>query len=92
MTDPHEWQQECQLRLVGDALVAGKSAIVDNTNLAKTIRRPYVASITKHGIRIRTVFFDDFEELAPEMARGRGAKVAFRMMPSLGCRRVWNRR
>ena len=55
--------------LVDDALAAGRSVVVDDTNLTRKIRRPYVVLARKHGARIRAVFFDDFEG-----ARARNAK------------------
>ena len=58
--------------LVDDALAAGRSIVVDDTNLTRKIRRPYVALARKHGARIRVVFFNDFEG-----ARARNAKRAW---------------
>lgn len=55
--------------LVGDAPAAGRSVVVDDTNLTRVIRRPYVART--HGARIRAVFFNDHE-----CARARNAKRA----------------
>ena len=55
--------------LVDDALAAGRNVVVDDTNLTRKIRRPYVVLARKHGIRVRVVFFNDFE-----VARTRNAK------------------
>lgn len=45
-----------------DALREGRGVVVDNTNLTKRIRRPYVALARKHkATRVRAVFFNDFE-------------------------------
>ena len=47
--------------LADDALGRGKSVVVDDTNLTRAIRRPYLALARKHGAGIRAVFFGDFE-------------------------------
>lgn len=47
--------------LANDALGRGKSVVVDDTNLTRAIRRPYLMLARKHGACIRAVFFDDFE-------------------------------
>lgn len=47
--------------MVDDALAAGRSVVVDDTNLTRAVRRPYVALARTHGARIRAVFFCDFE-------------------------------
>lgn len=47
--------------MVGDALAAGRSVVVDDTNLTRAVRRPYVALARTHGARIRAVFFADHE-------------------------------
>ena len=47
--------------LADDALGRGKSVVVDDTNLTRAIRRPYLMLARKHGAIIRAVFFGDFE-------------------------------
>ena len=55
--------------MVDDALAAGRNVVVDDTNLTRSVRRPYVALARRHGAAIRAVYFDDFAG-----ARERNAK------------------
>ncbi len=55
--------------LVDDALAAGRSVVVDDTNLTRKIRRPYVALARKHGIRARAAFFNDFDGASARNAK-----------------------
>lgn len=55
--------------LVDDALAAGRSVVVDDTNLTREIRRPYVLLARKHGAAIRAVFFSN-----TRVARHRNSK------------------
>ena len=59
-----------------DALREGRDVVVDNTNLTRRIRRPYIALARKRkAARIRAVFFDDFElACARNARRPRGRK------------------
>ena len=51
--------KEAECVLVDDALKAGSSVVVDDTNLMREIRRPYVMLARKHGAAVRAVFFSD---------------------------------
>lgn len=57
--------------LVDDTLAADRSIVVDDTNLTRKIRRPYVTLARKRGVWVRVVFFNNFEA-----ARARNAKRA----------------
>ena len=53
-----------------DALREGRDVVVDNTNLTRRIRRPYIALARRHkAARVRAVFFDDFELACARNAR-----------------------
>ena len=54
--------------LADDALSRGKNVVVDDTNLTRAIRRPYLALARKHGASIRAVFFSDFERARAQNA------------------------
>ncbi len=47
--------------LADDALGNGRSVVVDDTNLTRAIRRPYIALARKHDTHVRAVFFGSFE-------------------------------
>ncbi len=51
--------KEAECVLVDDALRAGWSVVVDDTNLTREIRRPYVLLARKHGAAVRAVFFSN---------------------------------
>lgn len=53
--------KKAECMMVGDALAAGRSVVVDDTNLTRAVRRVYVALARMHGAHIRAVFFADFE-------------------------------
>lgn len=56
--------------LADDALGRGKSVVIDDTNLTRAIRRPYLVLARKHkATRVRAVFFDDFELACARNAR-----------------------
>lgn len=54
---PNSRNKKAECVLVDDALREGKDVVVDDTNLTKEIRRPYVLLARKHGADIRAVFF-----------------------------------
>lgn len=60
--------------LADDALGNGRSVVVDDTNLTKAIRRPYVALARKHGAHVRVVFFGDFERALAQNAGRTGSE------------------
>lgn len=47
-----------QMRDIGDALAAGKSVVVDNTNPSIDVRAPLIDLGRRHGARIVALFFD----------------------------------
>lgn len=51
--------KEAECVLVDDALRAGRNVVVDDTNLTREIRRPYVLLARKHGAAIRAMFFSN---------------------------------
>ena len=42
--------------------------VVDDTNLTRAIRRPYVVLARKHDAHVRAVFFGDFERALAQNA------------------------
>lgn len=66
-----------QLRLVGEALGAGGSAVVDNTNPRPEDRAPLLALARAHGARAVAYFFDadPRECIARNAARAGRARV-----------------
>ena len=50
-------RQRRQLRLIDEALAAGRSVVVDNTNPAPEDRRPLVAAIRARGAAAVAVWF-----------------------------------
>ncbi len=46
-----------QLKMIGEALEAGKSVVVDNTNPSPAIRAPLIALGRRHGARIIAYYF-----------------------------------
>ncbi len=47
-----------QLREIEQALAAGKSVVVDNTNPSPEVRAPLIALGRRHGARIVAVYFE----------------------------------
>src|SRR5574340_1215586 len=56
---PHARQREAwQLKLLGEALAAGDSAVVDNVNASRAERAPLIAVAREHAARVVGYFFD----------------------------------
>src|SRR3954463_1730673 len=51
-------RDEKQLKLVAEALLAGKSVVVDNTNPSVALRAPLIAVGRRHEARVIGYFFD----------------------------------
>jgi predicted kinase len=47
-----------QDRMIGDALSAGRSVVVDNTNATPAARAPLIAIGRRHGARVVAYFFE----------------------------------
>jgi predicted kinase len=58
-----------QLREIGEALAAGKSVVVDNTNPSVESREPLIAMGRRHGARIIAIHFD--ADVKTALARNR---------------------
>lgn len=63
-----------------DALEDSRSVVVDDTNLTREVRRPYVELAQKHGAAIRAVFFTNVEQ-AYVWNGGRASKPGEDMVP-----------
>lgn len=59
-------QEKC-LKVAAESLKAGKSAIVDNTNPSKVVRKPYIELAKKHGVPVRGIHLDVPSELATHL-------------------------
>jgi predicted kinase len=75
-------QDSRQIAMIDDALAAGKSVVVDNTNPSAAIRAPLIAIARRHGARIIAYYFDCSVKTAlmrnqqREQGAGRVPKVA----------------
>ncbi len=67
LIDSGNKKAECVL--VNDALKEGRDVIVDDTNLTKKIRRPYVILAQKHRAVIRVVYFRNIRQAYARNAR-----------------------
>ena len=76
--------------LVADALAAGRSVVVDDTNLTRVVRHPYIILAHTQGVRIRAVYFNDHGAPVPETPGGRGTMAALPTMRLHKCGRVWS--
>ena len=47
-----------QMKMIEDALVEGKSVVVDNTNPSRAVRAPAIITARRHGARIIAYYFD----------------------------------
>ena len=47
-----------QLRMIEEALAAGRSVVVDNTNPTPAVREPLIAAGRRHGARVVAVWFE----------------------------------
>jgi predicted kinase len=71
-----------QVTMIEQALTAGKSVVVDNTNPSAAIRAPLIAIGKRHGARIIAYYFDCSAKTAlmrnqqREEGKGRVPKVA----------------
>jgi predicted kinase len=64
-----------QLALVAQALAAGRSAVVDNTNLRLTDRAPLIAAARAAGAKVVGYFFDATAKDCLARNRGREGKA-----------------
>ena len=60
--------------LIDDALAAGRSVVVDDTNLTERIRRGHVEHARAYGAAARAVFFNDTARAYRQNARRAGDK------------------
>ena len=60
--------------LVEDALAAGKSVVVDDTNLTAEIRAVHVGHARMHGAEVRAVYFGNAERAYRQNAARSGAE------------------
>lgn len=61
-----------QQQMIDEALGAGKSVVIDNTNPTPLVRAPLIAAARRHGARIIGYFFQVPVKLAVERNRMRG--------------------
>jgi len=64
-----------QLQMIGDALAAGRSVVVDNTNATPAVRAPLIAAGRRHGARILAYFFETTVKAAVKRNHGREGKA-----------------
>jgi predicted kinase len=64
----------CQARLISQALQAGESVAVDNTNVSPAGRAPLIALARTHGARVVGYFFETTTREAVGRNRGRSDK------------------
>jgi predicted kinase len=57
-------------KLLGEALEAGRSVVIDNTNITIASRKKYIDLAKKHGVRVRSIYLD----CPLDLARSRNAK------------------
>lgn len=60
--------------LIDDALAAGRSVVVDDTNLTAAIRRGHIEHARAYGAAVRAVFFRDTARAYRQNARRAGGK------------------
>ena len=68
-------REERQMQLVGEALAAGKSVVVDNTNPTPDLRAPLIALGKRHNARVAAYFFDVPVKVAVVRNRQREGKA-----------------
>jgi predicted kinase len=64
-----------QQSMIEEALAAGRSVVVDNTNPTPAVRAPLVAQGRLHGARVVAYYFDAVIKDAIERNRGREGKA-----------------
>ena len=64
-----------QQQMIDEALGAGKSVVIDNTNPTPLVRLPLIAAARRHGARIIGYFFQVPVQLAVERNRMREGKA-----------------
>ena len=64
-----------QQQMIGQALDAGKSVVVDNTNPTPLVRAPLIAAGRRHGARVIGYFFQVPVKLAVQRNRAREGKA-----------------
>lgn len=64
-----------QERMIEQALAAGKSVVVDNTNPTPLVRAPLIALGKRHGVRMVGYFFEVPVKLAVERNRQREGRA-----------------
>lgn len=64
-----------QQQLVEQALAAGRSVVVDNTNPTPAVRAPLIAAGRRHGARVIAVFFESSVRDAVARNRAREGKA-----------------
>jgi len=63
-----------QMKLIDDALGAGRDVVIDNTNPARAIREPLIAAGKRHGARVIAYYFDCTVKIALMRNRKREGK------------------
>ena len=64
-----------QEKLIEEALAAGKSVVVDNTNPSREVRAPLIAIARRHGARCIAYYFDCSVQIALARNRRREGKA-----------------
>ena len=68
-------REERQTQLVAEALAAGKSVVVDNTNPTPDLRAPLISLGKRHNARVAAYFFDVPVKVAVVRNRQREGKA-----------------
>lgn len=76
-------RQDRQMRLIEEALAAGRSVVVDNTNPSAQEWAPLVAAARRHGVRVVAYWFAP--DLAGSLERN-GARTGRARVPEVGVR------
>lgn len=64
-----------QMYLIGVALAAGRSVVVDNTNPTPAVRAPLIALGRRYGARVAAYYFETTVKVAVARNRGREGKA-----------------
>jgi predicted kinase len=62
-------RETMQMQQIDEALAAGRSVVVDNTNPTRDVRAPLIAVARRHGARVIGVWFDP--HISTSLARNR---------------------